>query len=187
MIPIASLALPILVAAVAVFVLSSIIHMAMPWHKSDYGNVPDDDAFMNAVRPLNIPPGDYTVPNPRLPGGGRNPEFMPKWSAGPSVNMTVMPPGPMSMGRYMGQWFAFTLLVSAITGWVTGTIVEPGEHHKAVLHYAAILTFLSYSLGAWPLSIWYHRKWSTALKGAFDAVLYGVTTGLVFAWMWPKM
>src|SRR5579862_2205100 len=107
MTPITSLFLPIIVSAVAVFILSSVIHMAMPWHKSDYGNVPSDDAVMNALRPMNIPPGDYTVPNPRLPGGGRNPDFMSKFATGPSLTMTIVPPGPMSMGKYMGTWFAF--------------------------------------------------------------------------------
>jgi hypothetical protein len=184
MTPISSLLLPILVAAVAVFVLSTILQMA-PWHKRDYGNVPDDDALLDAIRKLDIPPGDYVVPSPRLKSGARNPDFVEKWAQGPSVTMTVIPPSA-SMGRYMGQWFAFSLLVAAIAGWVTGTIVGPGGDGHAVFHYAAILTFLSYSLGIWPLSIWYHRKWSSALKGAFDALLYGVAAGMVFLWLWPK-
>ncbi|HET7584311.1 MAG TPA: hypothetical protein VFK13_05355 [Gemmatimonadaceae bacterium] len=186
MTPIASLVLPILVAAVAVFVLSLIVQMVAPWHRRDFGNVPDDDAVLGAIRQLGLRPGDYCVPSPRLPSGARNPEFVDKWAAGPSVTMTVIPPSA-NMGRYMAQWFAFTLLVAAIAGGVTGTIVGPGGDDHAIFHYGAILTFLSYSLGAWPLSIWYHRKWSTAFKSAFDAILYGLLTGLVFTWLWPAM
>ncbi|HEY4216459.1 MAG TPA: hypothetical protein VGM67_04945 [Gemmatimonadaceae bacterium] len=186
MTPITSLVLPMLAAAVAVFVLSMIVQAVMPWHKTDFGNVPDDDVFLNAIRQLDIPPGDYTVPSPRLPNGERNPDFVEKWAKGPSVTMTVIPPSD-SMVRYMAQWFAFTLLVAVIAGWVTGTIVRPGGSDHAIFHYGAIITFLSYSLGAWPLSIWYHRRWSTAFKSAFDALLYGVATGLVFVWLWPKM
>jgi len=181
-----TLVLPILAATVAVFVLSLIVQTVMPWHKTDFGNVPDDETFLNAIRQLNIPPGDYCVPSPRLPDGSRNPDFVEKWAKGPSATMTVIPPSD-NMGRYMAQWFAFTLLVAAIAGWVTCTIVERTNDHHAVFHYSAIITFLSYSLGAWPLSIWYHRKWSTAFKSAFDAILYGVATGLVFSWLWPKM
>ena len=186
MTPVTSLVLPILVAAVAVFILSMIVQMAMPWHKTDFGNVPDDDEFLNAIRQLNIPPGDYTVPSPRLPGGARNPDFVEKWAKGPSVTMTVIGPSD-NMGRYMGQWFAFTVLVAVIAGWVTSSIVGPGGDEHAVFHYGAIITFLSYSLGAWPISIWYHRKWSTAFKSAFDAMLYGLATGFVFSLMWPKV
>lgn len=189
MIPIASLLLPVLAAAVAVFILSTIVQNVFPWHKTDFGNVPDDDALMNAMRELKVTPGDYMVPSPRLPSGDRNPAFVEKWAEGPSVVMTVIPPSD-NMARYLAQWFAFTLLVAAIAAWMTSTIVGRGggnANTHAVFHYGAIITFLSYSLGAWPLSVWYHRKWSTAVKGAIDALLYGVATGLVFVWLWPKL
>src|SRR5689334_10193722 len=134
-----SLVLPILAAAVAVFILSSVVQAVMPWHKKDFDNVPDDDAVINAIRQLNIPPGDYCVPSPRLPDGTRNPDFVEKWAAGPSLTMTVIPPSS-SMARYLGQWFAFTLLVAAIAGWVTCTIVERAYDRHAVFHYGAIIT-----------------------------------------------
>src|SRR5262249_36946718 len=54
--------LPILVAAVIVFVLSAIVHMMLPYHKSDFSKLPSEDAAMDALRPFNIPPGDYMVP-----------------------------------------------------------------------------------------------------------------------------
>jgi hypothetical protein len=38
MTPITSLVLPILAATVAVFVLSMIVKMAMPWHRRDFDN-----------------------------------------------------------------------------------------------------------------------------------------------------
>ena len=41
MVSLASLWLPILVAAVGVFIASSIIHMATPWHHSDFTPMPD--------------------------------------------------------------------------------------------------------------------------------------------------
>jgi len=40
MVPIAALWIPILLSAVIVFVASSIIHMLLPYHRSDYGNAP---------------------------------------------------------------------------------------------------------------------------------------------------
>ena len=51
--------LPVLLSSVIVFVASSVIHMALPWHKSDYPKVPNEDKVMDALRPLAIPPGDY--------------------------------------------------------------------------------------------------------------------------------
>ena len=55
---VAALWLPILLSAVLVFVASSIIHMASPWHKSDYPKMPNEDGVMDALRPFAIPPGD---------------------------------------------------------------------------------------------------------------------------------
>jgi hypothetical protein len=56
--------LPILLSSVIVFVVSSVIHMVLPWHKSDYPKVPNEERFMDALRPLAVPPGDYMVPRP---------------------------------------------------------------------------------------------------------------------------
>ena len=61
MIPILSLWLPILVAAVLVFVASSIIHMALGYHANDYSKLPDEEGVMNALRPFAIPPAIHTV------------------------------------------------------------------------------------------------------------------------------
>ena len=57
-----ALLVPIVLSAVIVFVASSIIHMVLPWHKSDYPKVPNEDRVREALRPLAIPPGDYMIP-----------------------------------------------------------------------------------------------------------------------------
>src|SRR5438552_17632886 len=101
-------------------------HKAMPRHKSDYGNVPTDDAAIAAIQSLNLAPDDYALPNPRLPGGGKNPNFIANFERGPSFHMTVIPPGGMNMGKYMVTWCGVTLLISASTGWLTGSVVPPG-------------------------------------------------------------
>ena len=186
MTPITSLLLPIVVAAFAVFVVSMIVHMAMPWHKSDFAVLPNQDAAIAAIQSLNLPPDDYAMPNVRLPGGARNPDFVAEFERGPTFHLTMMPAGGMHMGKFMGAWFGFMLLISAISAWVTGSIVPPGGNPRAVFHYSAIITTCSYGFGGWTLSVWYFRKWSTAFKGTFDAILYGLATGAVFMWMWPK-
>ena len=56
--------LPILLSAAIVFVVSSVIHMVLPWHKSDYPRMANEDKVMDALRPPIIPPGDYMVPRP---------------------------------------------------------------------------------------------------------------------------
>ena len=105
MVGILALWLPILLSAVIVFVVSSIIHMASPWHKNDYPRMPNEDQVRNALRPLAIPPGDYMVPRPTAREEMRSPEFAEKVKQGPNMIVTVLPNGPWSMKANLTQWF----------------------------------------------------------------------------------
>ena len=186
MTPFMSLLLPIVVSAVAVFVISMIMHMT-PWHKSDYVRLPDEDGVMKALRAFNIPPNDYTVPHPGTGDYMKSPEYDAKRDAGPVMWLTVLPSGPWKFGKMIGLWLLFTVVVSAIIACVVGTIVPPGGETHAVFHHVAVITFLTYAMGAVPMSIWYDRKWSTTFKYAFDSLLYALATGWIFSMMWPQM
>src|SRR5215510_15020674 len=91
MTPLSSLVLPIVVSAVIVFVASSLVHMVLPWHKNDFPKMPNEDAVMDALRPLGIPPGDYFIPRPASRADMKSPEFDEKMKRGPVVVFTVMP------------------------------------------------------------------------------------------------
>lgn len=186
MTPFMSLLLPIVVSAVAVFVLTMIIHMT-PWHKGDYIRLPDEDGVMKALRPFNLPPNDYMVPHPGSGEYMKSAEYDAKRAAGPVMIVTVAPSGPWNIGKMMGLWFLFTVVVAATVACLVGTIVPPGGPTHAVFHYVALITFLSYAMGAVPMSIWYYRKWSTTFKTVVDALLYALATGWIFSMMWPKM
>src|ERR1039457_4595121 len=99
--------LPILLSAVLVFVMSSIIHMVSPWHKGDYPKMPNEDKVMDALRPLAIPPGDYMVPRPADMKDMKSTEFAEKMNKGPVMVLTVMPNGPMAMGKTFVLWFIY--------------------------------------------------------------------------------
>ena len=82
--------LPILLSAVFVFIASSVLHMATPWHKNDYRSVPQEEQVTAALRPLAIPPGDYMVPRPKSMEQMRSPEFAEQMRQGPVLVMTVL-------------------------------------------------------------------------------------------------
>jgi len=106
-----SLWLPILVSAVIVFVVSSIIHMVLPYHRNDFGKVPAEDEVMDALRKFEIPPGEYVVPRAGTPKEMGTPEFAEKTKKGPVLFMTVLPNGPMAMGASLVQWFVYSIVV----------------------------------------------------------------------------
>lgn len=64
LVPITSLVIPIVLAAVLVFVASSVIHMVLGYHRADYKRVPKENEVQEALRRFNISPNDYLVPCP---------------------------------------------------------------------------------------------------------------------------
>lgn len=186
MLSLSQLWLPILLSAVAVFVASSIIHMASPWHRNDYPKMTNEDAVMTAMRPLDIPPGDYFFPRPASMADMKSPEFMERLNLGPSVIMTVLPKGYRPMGPIFVQWFLYLVFVSLLAAHVVSRGLPATAPAAYVFHETALVAFAAYALGLWQLSIWYSRSWSITLKSTVDAIIYAVLTGLVFQFMWPR-
>src|ERR1700687_4910168 len=147
--------LPILLSAVVVFVASSVIHMALPWHKSDYPKVPNEDKVMEVLRPFAIPPGDYVVPRPASQADMRSPEFAEKRKKGPVLVLTVMPNGPMSMGRNLATWFLYLMIVGLFAAYVAGRALPAGAPSRSVLRFVGVTAFLEYAAALWQMSIWY--------------------------------
>ncbi|HXK08517.1 MAG TPA: hypothetical protein VMT70_02625 [Vicinamibacteria bacterium] len=186
MVPLTSLVLPILGSAVVVFVLSSIIHMVLPYHRSDMRKLPDEDAVLENLRRLNIPPGDYGAPHPGSSEGMRKPEFIEKAAKGPLVLMTVSPGGPITMGKSLTLWFLYCVLVSLFAGYLAGRTLGPGTHYLGVFRVVGTAAFMGYSLALLQNSIWYRRAWATTLKSVFDGFVFALFSAGMFGWLWPR-
>ncbi len=186
MVPLMSLWLPILLSAVAVFVVSSILHMALKYHHSDWKCLPDDDGVRNALRPFAIAPGDYMIPG-LVPGQKWNDQArIDKIKEGPVAFVTVMAPGMPSMGPQLLMWFVYSILVSVFAAYVVGGLAGPGAEYMLVHRYVGTVAFAGYGLALLQNSIWYKRSWSATLKSVFDGLVYALVTGGVFGWLWPS-
>jgi hypothetical protein len=184
--PIAALWLPILISIVFVFVASSIVHMAMPWHKGDYPALPNQDAVADALRPLAIPPGDYMLPRGAGMSDMKSPAFQDKMNRGPVIIMTVLPNGMSKMGPMFVQWTIFIAVVTFFAAYVASRALPSGVDYKLVFRIVSTVAFAGYALAEWPISIWYRRGFGLAAKNTFDALIYALLTGGVFGWLWPK-
>lgn len=178
--------LPILLSAVIVFVASSVIHMASPWHKSDYSKVPSEDKVMDALRPFAVPPGDYMVPRPSGPQELRSPAFAEKLNKGPVLMLTVMPNGMMSMSRNLSLWFGYCAVVGFFAAYVTASALPVGASYLKVFRFVGATAFIGYALALWQMSIWYRRAWSTTIKATVDGFIYALLTAGMFGWLWPR-
>ncbi len=178
--------LPILLAAVFVFVASSLIHTLSPWHKSDYPGVPNEDKVMEALRPFAIPRGDYMMPRPSSRQDLRSPEFAEKRKKGPVMVFTVMPNDSMGMGRNLLLWFLYCAAVGLFAAYVAGRALPPGAPYLSVFRFAGVAAFLGYAVALWQMSIWYYRAWSTTFKATVDGLIYALLTAGTFGWLWPR-
>ncbi|NUM76934.1 hypothetical protein HUU40_21440 [candidate division KSB1 bacterium] len=177
--------LPILLSAVFVFLVSSVIHMALPWHKGDYAKVPNEDKVMDALRPFAIPPGDYMMPRASSMKDMGSPEFTEKMKKGPVMIFTVVPNGPATMGKSLTLWFLYSVLVGFFAAYLTGRTLAAGADYLEVFRYIGTTAFLGYSLALLQTSIWYRRAWSTTIKSMIDGLIYALVTAGVFGWLWP--
>jgi hypothetical protein len=178
--------LPIVLSAVIVFVLSSIIHMVLPWHKNDFPRMPKEDEFRRAVGPLAIPPGEYMVPRPANMQEMRSPAFMEKLKQGPVVMLTVMPNEYAGMGKNLVQWFIYSLVVSLFAAYIAGRALGPGTVYLQVFRFVGATAFIGYTLALWQMSIWYRRSWSLTITSTIDGLIYALMTAGTFGWLWPR-
>ena len=178
--------LPILLSAVFVFLASSIIHMVLGYHNNDFAKLPNEEGVMDALRPFNIPPGDYHMPKPDNMKQMGEPDFVKKMEAGPMAMLTVMPNGAPKMGGQLLQWFLYSVIVAVFAGYIASRAVGPGGDYLQVFRFAGATAFFCYTVADWPASIWYKRAWSTTFKNTFDGFVYAVLTAGTFGWLWPS-
>jgi hypothetical protein len=181
-----TLLLASLLSAVLVFLVSSIIHMATPWHAGDFLKVPDEDAVMAALRPFKLAPGSYVMPRPSSMKDMGTPEFKEKHRLGPSAMLHVLPGGQTGIGKQLAGWFVYTAIVALMAGYITTRGLGVGAPFMAVVKFVGAIAFLGYAVGQWQEWIWYNRSWVVTLKSTIDGVIYGALTGLAYAWLWPR-
>ena len=189
MVSLTSLWLPILLSAVAVFILSSLVHMALKYHNSDFARLPNEDEILTALGKYEIPAGEYMFPHMSGGSGGnpmKDPVLLEKWNRGPNGIVSVMPKGMRRLSGFLVQWFLFSLVVSLFAAYLASRALAPDARTAEVFRFTATIGFLGYGLALVHDSIWYARKWSTTFKNLLDAVMYGAVTAAVFVWLWPR-
>lgn len=185
MVSIISLWLPILLSAVVVFIISSIIHMVLGYHKNDFVKLPNEEQVMDDLRKANIPPGDYGFPRAESMKDFKSTDFIEKMKQGPVGFITVMKSGPPAMGGQLMLWFVYTIIVGIFAAYIAGYALSPGASYLSVFRFAGTTAFVGYSLALMQNSIWYKRNLSATLKSMFDGLIYALFTGGIFGWLWP--
>jgi hypothetical protein len=184
MVSLIALWLPIVLSAVVVFVASSIIHMALRWHATDFRKFSAEDGVLDALRPFNLAPGDYVAPLPEGVAHMNSPEFKAKLERGPRVMVTVL--GPQnSMGRNLAKWFVYLLVVGVFAAYVASLMLGAGASYMNVFRVTGTVAFAGYALALWQNWIWYSRGFGYTFRTTIDGLVYALLTAGVFGWLWP--
>jgi hypothetical protein len=181
----ASLWLPIVLSAIIVFVASSIMHMVLPYHRSDYRKLPDEEKVMAALRGVGLTRGLYIFPfgtHKEM----NTPEMIEKYKQGPVGTMTVFPSGPPSMPKFLGLWFGYCLVIGFFVAYLAWHTLAVGTNYIVVFRVVGTAAFLAYGLGQLSNGIWKGQSWSMTIKEMIDGLVYGLLTAGTFGWLWPK-
>jgi hypothetical protein len=162
LVPIPALWLPILLSAVIVFVASSTLHMFLPFHKNDYRKLLDEDKVLDALHAADVTPGRaYHFPfitHKEM----KSPEAVEKFKRGPIGLLTVIPSGAPAMGKYLGQWLLYCVVVSVFVAYLTGSTRAPGTGDLEVFRVPGVTAFMAYAVALIQDSIWRGQSWGVS-------------------------
>ena len=174
--------LPILITSIVVFVLSAMAWTVSPHHRGDFKKADCEDALQKFIRDAKIQPGRYMFP---FANGDPNkdPVLKQKMTDGPVGTVTVFK--GIDMTSNLIWTFVFFLVTSTLIAYLAWFALEghPDKSFLRVFRLVGTAGILIYSCSSIPNDVWFKRPIGTNL---IDGVIYGLTTGLIFAAMWPK-
>lgn len=178
--------MPVLASSVLVFLASWILHAVMKHHANDHAAVPDEDALRDALRPFDLPPGQYVVPKPAGAKEMASGEYRDKARNGPALLLTIVRPESLyDMRPGLAKWFGYCVLVAVLCAYLASRTLEPGADYLAVFRVVGAVSFACFAVGEFPRSIWWSQKWSTTLKTMGDGLVYALVSAGAFGWLWP--
>jgi hypothetical protein len=181
----ATLWLPIVLSAVIVFVASSIMHMVLPYHKSNYRQIPEEDKALAGLRPLGLKPGLYFFPYSEHKEM-KSPAVVEKFKQGPVGFMTILPNGQPAMAKFLVEWFVYCLVIGFFTAYLAFHTLPIGTKYPAVFRVVGTAAFLAYGLGTLSNGIWKCQPWKMTILESFDGLVYALLTAGTFGWLWPR-
>jgi hypothetical protein len=180
--------LPILVSGVGVWFASAIAWMAIGHHKKDRDPIANEQEFMDTITRMNIRPGNYGFPDfcqhDKLPRKERMEALKVLYDKHPQGLLRVW--APMNMGTNMLLTFLFYLVTSTVIAYLGWAALPAGAAFSKVFQVLGTAGILAYCFASFPGDLWFQKKRRAMLMDLVDGVIFGLITGAIFAWLWPK-
>jgi hypothetical protein len=186
MVPMIQLWLPILLSTVAVFLVSSLIHMVFKWHNADYRALPNEAEVAAAIRKGAPAPGMYVLPHCLEHKDMEKPEVAAKFAEGPVGMLYLKAPGMPKMGPALLGWLLFNGVLAFFLAYVAAHTLGVGTRYLQVFRVVGTVGFLAYAGSAVQGSIWMGKPWITTFKEMLDGLIYACVMAGFFGWLWPR-
>jgi hypothetical protein len=174
-----SLALPIVLSAVALFFASFLSWMVLQLHKKDWVKLENEEEFMAAAGKCNIPVGSYVFPAASH-AEMQTEAFKKRYDAGPRGVMTIMP--KVNMGQNLGLTFVYFLAVSLGLAYLATIAFEPGAKFLSVFRFVFTAAFMVFLAAFVQHAIWFRPR---IVGHLIESVAYAAITATIFAALWP--
>lgn len=184
MTPLADVLLAIGLAAVAVFFVSFLLWGLLPFYKPDLRPLPDDAAFVRAITPLNLEPGNYVFPQPDTPKDYKTDAFQARYDAGPWGVLRLGKARP-NFGRNLAFTFLVYLGVVFLAAYLTSRAVAPGAEFLDVFQVAFTACALGFVFGGLPGDIFFSKSIGFIARELVGALAYAGVAAGVLSLMWP--
>jgi len=174
--------LPIVLSSVFVWIASAIIHMVMPWHKSEWKGLPNEERVLEAIS--GAPAGNYMFPFCTM-AEMKEPAFIEKQNRGPNGTVVIWP-GAVNMGQNLLLTIIAYLVIGVFIAYVSWhAFMGRSPEYLDVFRIAGTCAFMAHGLALIPHMIWFRgmRLWTVML----DAIIYAFLTAGVFGWLWPAI
>jgi hypothetical protein len=182
-VPFTEIWLPILLAGIAVFVVSSVIWAVIQYHGSDWQPLADEDAARSALQGNTA--GQYAIPYAAGNKDRASEEWQAKFRDGPVAMITVVPNGNANMASQLVQWLVWCVIISLFVGYVAASTLTAGAEYLKVFQVTSTVAFLAYGGMAGMRKIWFGQPFGSAVKDLVDALAYGLVSAGIFGWLWP--
>jgi hypothetical protein len=186
MVTLGSLMIAMALSAVIVFMASALVWMVLPHHRTDFRQLPNEEAARAALGAQKAAPGQYTIPYAMGSAAMKDPAWIKRFEEGPVAIVTVKPMGRPAMGPMLVQTFIFYLAVGLVVAYLASRTLPHGAAYLSVFRVVGTTTWLAHGFAAFHESIWFGKPWSSTVKHLGDSLLYALLTAGTFAWLWPR-
>ncbi len=181
--------LPIVLAAVLVWLGSSVVWMVFKWHDGDWSRLSSDVDVQDALRKAGVTQGQYMFPYMDMHATDKaaaKKAWQERYARGPVGIIHAGKPGSVNMGKMLGQVFILYLAVSFFAAYVAAHALPQGASYLKVFQIVGATSFVAYGLGSFMDSIWFGKSWRATWLNVLDSLIYcGLTAG-AFGWLWPR-